>query len=198
MSTLLAYLQDSTFLNSTASLHLPYAEREQLLYEAKDLFVRLYPEKPEDGNNQTAEPDPDPIPEGPPPPKKKYANKLQGQLAENKAKRAQNKAAKRSTALRKIAIDMESFEATGKRPENLEQIYKALSSVPPTSAESEVRHICIGSVPDTVWNRLTNEFENIVFFQRAFSCVGLYVTKLRTRLSDRSIDNLFFLRKNLP
>ena len=30
------------------------------------------------------------------------------------------------------------------------------------------------------------------------SAVGLYVTKLRTRLSDKNIDSLFFLRKNLP
>ena len=147
MSTLLAYLQDCSFLNSTASLHLTYAEREQVAYEAKDLFVRLFPEKPEDGNNQTDDPEPDPTPEGPPPPKKPYSKKLHDKLMVNKAKRAQNKAAISSTPLRKIMKDMESFEATGKRPDNLEQIYKAIASVPPTSAESEVRGFHIQGDP---------------------------------------------------
>ena len=59
------------------------------------------------------------------------------------------------------------FEATGKRTENLDKLYNALLAIPPTSVEAE----------------------------RAFSTVGLFVVKLRSRLSDESIDALTFLKK---
>lgn len=64
-----------------------------------------------------------------------------------------------------ISKEMKIFEATGKRTDNLEKLYNALKTIPPTSIESE----------------------------RAFSAAGLFITKIRSSLSDSAIDNLCFL-----
>ena len=71
--------------------------------------------------------------------------------------------------LQMIKLEMTLFEASVKRerPPALERLYRALTSLPPTSVEAE----------------------------RAFSSAGLFVTKIRSRLSDESIDCLCFLRK---
>ena len=65
-----------------------------------------------------------------------------------------------------ILQEMKVYEATGKRTPNLELLYQALKSIPPNSVEAE----------------------------RAFSATGLFVSKLRTRLTDRSIDHMCFLK----
>ena len=51
------------------------------------------------------------------------------------------------------------LEATGKRPSKLEHLFRALSSIPPTSVEAE----------------------------GAFSAAGLLATKVRSRLGDKSM-----------
>jgi len=61
-----------------------------------------------------------------------------------------------------------TFEQFGKRPETLEKLYQALCTIPPTSVESE----------------------------RAFSAVGLFVTKIRSSLEDNTIDALLTLRNH--
>lgn len=53
-----------------------------------------------------------------------------------------------------------------KRPHNLENLYQALLTIPPTSIESE----------------------------RSFSATGLFMTKLRSRLGDTTLNALVFLR----
>ena len=58
------------------------------------------------------------------------------------------------------------LEATGKTPSKLKQLLKVLLTIPPTSVEAE----------------------------RAFSVARLFATKLRSRLSDRSVSALSFLR----
>ena len=55
-----------------------------------------------------------------------------------------------------IKQEMNLFEATRKRPTKLELLFNALHSIPPTSVEAE----------------------------RAFSAAGLFVTELRSSLSD--------------
>ena len=57
------------------------------------------------------------------------------------------------------------LEATEKRPSKFEQLFKALLIIPPTSFEAE----------------------------QAFSAAGLFATKLRSRLSDKSVSALIFL-----
>ena len=61
---------------------------------------------------------------------------------------------------------MKLYEIEKKRPDMLNQVYQALTSVPPTSCESE----------------------------RGFSGLGLLHTKLRTKLGDRIIEDLVILR----
>ena len=64
---------------------------------------------------------------------------------------------------------MTIFENTNERPAILGKVFCAIKTLPPTSFEAE----------------------------RAFSAVGLIVTKLRSSLKEETIDALTFLRKNL-
>jgi hypothetical protein len=67
---------------------------------------------------------------------------------------------------RAISKEMLVFEATGKRTSNLDLLFHAFETIPPTSVESE----------------------------RAFSAAGLFVTKIRSRMSDDLLDTLCFLK----
>ena len=64
--------------------------------------------------------------------------------------------------------EFSAFEISKKRSATLEKLYLALCSIPATSVESE----------------------------RAFSAVGLFITKLRSRMGDKSIDSLLTLRSH--
>lgn len=63
-------------------------------------------------------------------------------------------------------MELAQFEDDGHRGKWLDLCYNTLKSIPPTSVESE----------------------------RAFSVSGNFCTKLRSRLSDKTIDDLCFLR----
>ena len=65
-----------------------------------------------------------------------------------------------------IKQEMNLFEATKKPSTKLELLFNALLSIPPTSVEVE----------------------------RAFFAAGLFVTKMRSRLRDKSLNALTFLR----
>ena len=65
-----------------------------------------------------------------------------------------------------IKAEMAVFANGGQRGRCQQQVFNYLMSIPPTSVESE----------------------------RAFSAAGALCTKLRSRLSDRSLDTLCFLR----
>ena len=67
-----------------------------------------------------------------------------------------------------LAKEFDLFDATGQRTTNIDLLLYALKSISPTSVESE----------------------------RSFSAAGLFVTKLRTRLSDRSVDRLCLLKSH--
>ena len=71
-----------------------------------------------------------------------------------------------SEVLHQVKREMAIFESTGERPACLQKIFRAIKTLPPTSVEAE----------------------------RAFSSAGLFITKIRSQLSDRSIDSLCFLR----
>ena len=73
-----------------------------------------------------------------------------------------------STFLMKIKKEMSLFEIEGIRPTYLEKLFKSLQTIRPTSVESE----------------------------RAFSSMGLFATRLRTRLSDENLDALVFMRQH--
>ena len=65
-----------------------------------------------------------------------------------------------------IKKEMKAWESTGKLLDTLESVKTTIESLPPSSTEAE----------------------------RQFSAAGLFLTKLRCRLSDNSIDMLCFLR----
>ena len=75
----------------------------------------------------------------------------------------------KSEVLKCIKQEMAVFENLGERPKTLEMLFKALMTIPASSVESE----------------------------RAFSAAGLFVSKLRTSLSDNSVDMLCFMRSHL-
>ena len=62
--------------------------------------------------------------------------------------------------------EMTLFEVTGTKSKNLSLVDEALSSIPPTSVEAE----------------------------RAFSAIGLFITKLPSRLNEDSVDSLMVLK----
>jgi hypothetical protein len=66
-----------------------------------------------------------------------------------------------------IKKEMTLFEASKTRPVNLEKLFRALKSIPPTSVESE----------------------------RSFSSLGLFANKIRNRLNPETLDALSFLRQ---
>ncbi len=66
-----------------------------------------------------------------------------------------------------VQKEMLLFEASKKRPENLEKLFQALCTIKPTSVEAE----------------------------RAFSAMGFFASKIRNRLNDDTLDALMFLRQ---
>ena len=67
---------------------------------------------------------------------------------------------------RSINNEFEIVDATGEKTANITKIPAALESIPPTSVEAE----------------------------RDYSAVGLFITRLRIRLSDKSVNCLSLLR----
>ena len=63
---------------------------------------------------------------------------------------------------RMVQKEYEVFEASGRKPANIQRLYEALLTIQPTSVEAE----------------------------RAFSACGLFVTKLRSCLHDSTVDML--------
>ena len=68
-----------------------------------------------------------------------------------------------------VKKEMALFEASKSKPKNLDMLFNALKTIPPTSVEAE----------------------------RAFSCLGLFATKIRSSLQDDTLDALTFLRQTI-
>ena len=86
--------------------------------------------------------EPEVIHEGPPPtkaPRTEY-QELRIHLEEQKTRNeaANNSLDPATTVYEMIKRDMASYESRGKRPPGLDQLYSALLSIPPTSAEVTV------------------------------------------------------------
>ena len=87
--------------------------------------------------------------------------KIKESLSESRSKVLQ-----KSSIHSKIRSEMKFWDEGGSRGKLLEDLYKSLLTIPPTSVESE----------------------------RAFSAAGAFSTKIRSRLNDKTMDTLCFLR----
>ena len=75
----------------------------------------------------------------------------------------------RTINLKTVQKELDLFDATGERTPRMLKIMRAIETIPPTSVEAE----------------------------RSFSAAGLFITKLRTRLNNRSVDALCFLMRRI-
>ena len=169
---LLKYLRSSNYLDNYQDHFGNKISKTKIASLAISLLKRLYPQSPynhveEDQENvedelvttKSGQPDQAPkvmtLSE-------EFVSFLESENHECEAISAQEES--RSQIVKK---EMSLFEATKKRPENLEKLYHALLTIKPRSVEPE----------------------------RAFSAMGLFVTKLRNRLNDESLDALIFMRQ---
>ena len=159
-------------LSQSSDSSLDYPMRNDLIKKMKDLYVRLFSSSESMGAEEP-QPSTSTSEEQEQPSKKSKVEELKAFLEKKKAsakeKNSVGNLSSSSAILLEIRREMTIFETTGQRPPCLDKIFKAVSTPPPTSVEAE----------------------------RAFSAAGLFVTKMRSSLSDNSIDTLCFLRHHL-
>ena len=124
--TLLAYLEDPRFIDSTSSLHLDYANRDEIAKKATDLFIRLFPPPVTETDCTESDPDePEMVEvetiESATPPKKSDSGEWRDFEDCLKPKMPVPRAAKSVLPADVIKQGMESFEIDGERPSSLEK-----------------------------------------------------------------------------
>jgi hypothetical protein len=127
---------------------------------AKNMLSRLFPTNPEDQENENH------VSFETENQSKNDQISLQDELEEAIQHSSKKQRHNSHDEFRAISKEMLVFEATGKRTSNLDLLFNAFETIPPTSVESE----------------------------RAFSAAGLFVTKIRSRMSDDLLDTLCFLK----
>ena len=100
-------------------------------------------------------------------PKKSKLEELQAILDEQPTPCQPREPTSSTELLVEIKREMAVFESTGERPTKSQKLFRALSTLPASSVEAE----------------------------RTFSAAGLFLPKIRSNLSDGSLDRLVFLRK---
>ena len=136
LSTLMAFLENPSFLSSTRGLHLTYADKNEIAKAAKDLLIDLKLEgkgkEPED--TEVEDPEDNPSEPASIPPQRSYSEELRDDLAEREsATIVRPQSTGTTTTLTSIKKDIKKYEGTGDRPKSLEKVYNALRSIPPTS-----------------------------------------------------------------
>ena len=158
-------------LSQSSDSSLDYPLRNDIIKKMRDLYARLFTSGETAETEEPEEPQP-PL-EQEQPSKRSKGEELKLWRMEKKAstsnKNSPGNLSSPSAILLEIKREMTILETTGQRPPCLDQIFKAVSTLPPTSVEAE----------------------------RAFSAAGLFVTKMRSSLSDNSLDTLCFLRHHL-
>ena len=168
------FLEDPSFLEEKDFLDIPIIESEIVLI-AKTLLYRLFPGrklldekvKVKFINLKKNTSSINLVDEMPKEKKIKFETidkEFEDYLKEEKLHKFKNK-------LENNIIDDEIklLKSSGKRAENLENLYNSLKTIKPTSVEPE----------------------------RAFSVMSMFVRKLRTRLNDETVDAMIFLRQTL-
>lgn len=152
------YLQSGKKYQKHCTSFAALPSKASLALTGKKMMARLF-DQPQDSSSSTSQSeDEQSVPES----SLTLSEKLQKALTSAEAENLPSK----SSRSQHLSKELDIFEATGERTQNITLLLDALKTIPPTSIESE----------------------------RAFSAAGLFITKLRTRLSDRSVDTLCFLR----
>ena len=142
MATLIAYLEDPGFLDTTSGKNFTYATHDEIAYKAKQLLIRHFPTHTTPNDNERDEQDdpdepeiiePEELPEGAPPPKRSRSNELKDHLIKT-APKLHPLPSKSSSPLDVIKEAMSQFETSGERPSSLQKVsFPARSnSVTPT------------------------------------------------------------------
>ena len=155
------------------STDLIYPSKNELAKVARDIYVRLFQVKlaNPDPQQDKEESEEEKQEEDEPEPKVSKEDDLDLFLQKKKKKSVRAGLHSQSSVtdvLKAIKREIAVLEASEHRPLCLEKIYKALKTLQPSSVEAE----------------------------RSFSSAGLFVTKLRTNLSDKSLNNLFILKSH--
>jgi hypothetical protein len=173
LAALQGYLENPVFLDSIVETgaKLFYPGRNDIAKLARDQFVRLFvAEEEEEAAQNVSENEEGDNPRSLTAPRRSRSTELSEFMTQKKMSESDRRSLSGNTSsadiLKALKREMAVYEATGKKPSSLEQLRNALASIPPTSTEAE----------------------------RAFSALGLFITKLRTCLSDKTVDNLFLLR----
>ena len=155
-------------LNASDNADIP--SRNDIIKKIRDLYVRLFwsPESETEPQPEITNATDEPVE------KKSKVEELKEFLDKKResAEKEKNDRATMSTQasiLTEIRREFAILENTGERPNCLEKVFSAVSTMAPTSVEAE----------------------------RAFSAAGLFITKIRARLGDEAIDKLCFLRHHL-
>ena len=129
VATLIAYLEDPNFLNTTSGKHLDYSTHDEIAKKAKELFLRHFPPlAPPVVEDDPDEPEPiDPVELDPiiqPPPPKRSCSDCSDDLNECLEKgKPKPLPPKSTTSIDDIKEDMSSFERSGERPTSLEKVF---------------------------------------------------------------------------
>jgi len=150
----------------------PTPSKKRITEIIRDLIARLNPEVPQEGQGQQSEDsDISIVSESEPVKRRRVDGGLQDELemALNAVKETnsfKNTGLQTKNLFTTIKQETALFESNKTRGFHLELAYKYLKTIPPTSVESE----------------------------RAFSASGYFCNRIRSRLSDASLDQLCFLR----
>ena len=148
-ATLMAYLENRSFLNSTESRHLEYSDKDEMAETAFDLIKELKLEEEsyhQQEEVQVEEVEEEDHPEDcqcgeddpfEPPPPKRNPYKLMSKSLEQRKKESHISSRPTGVTMESLHDDMSQYERTGIRSTSLEKVYLALKSIPPTSTEAE-------------------------------------------------------------
>ena len=160
------YLNDHTFLKNSEGSSRP--KRQSLIKLAVMLLQRLIKEHVVEEETEELEMNPISNEALPPPEAISLKEQLEQTINSVKVNFGEQFSVESGKILDKKQLqkEFEIYEATGNKTSNLKILFNALSTIQPTSVESE----------------------------RAFSACGLFLSKLRSSLKDSTIDCLCFLR----
>ena len=136
VSTLLAYLEDPNFLETTEGKELAYADHGEIANEAARILVRLFPTPVNEARDEEDPDDPElVVVETAAPPVRSDSDDFKDVAYKHEPTAPQ--CVRSTTPLEVIERAMSEYETSGERPTSLQKVYLALLSVPPTSCEAE-------------------------------------------------------------